>query len=623
MCGIGGIYLKAESNISVRIYLQKMIQIQRHRGPDSNGLWISKDQHVGLCHTRLAILDLTINGAQPMHSADGRYVIVFNGEIYNYIEIREYLINNSTVFYSSTDTEVLIEAYRYWGVDMVHRLRGMFSFGIFDRKCSVLFCARDRIGEKPFVYTETPKGFAFGSEIPAVLAMPGVDREINRDALAGMLLHNVRHISDPYTAYRGVKRLRSGHAMLIKSGRIEKVWQYWKPKPSSAEISPRRLRKIIEEAVQLQMTADVPVGAMLSGGVDSSAIVALMARHSTNPIRTYALGFDAADEDLRRARVMARHLGCIHKEFYFNADRQWEIFRKLIHTHGEPIMLLPLIHAYELCEGVRNDGIKVVLGGHGADESFYGYTGHIRTARLSAMIAAAEPLVHAVASMVETTKWPPMVSMFFAPPGQRKAAFYRRREAPDWAAVLSPDALPHMHNVVADELAYWGKACPSNRFIDESNFCALMVENTHSVTTSSDLPAMLASVEMRAPFLDREIIDFALGTPVEKKVPWIAPSTRLKWILRQAVRDLVPHDLLFAPKRGFGFGIPQDEVLQGPWKKHGDTLFSDPHDAGGLFNPNGLRAEWEKFKRRGGHASNVVPNMLAIQYWLQFEGAVR
>ena len=236
----------------------------------------------------------------------------------------------------------------------------------------------------PFVYTETPKGFAFGSEIPAVLAMPGVDREINRDALAGMLLHNVRHISDPYTAYRGVKRLRSGHAMLIKSGRIEKVWQYWKPKPSSAEISPRRLRKIIEEAVQLQMTADVPVGAMLSGGVDSSAIVALMARHSTNPIRTYALGFDAADEDLRRARVMARHLGCIHKEFYFNADRQWEIFRKLIHTHGEPIMLLPLIQI-QRHRGPDSNGLWISKDQH------VGLC-HTRLAILDLTINGAQPM---------------------------------------------------------------------------------------------------------------------------------------------------------------------------------------------------------------------------------------
>jgi asparagine synthase (glutamine-hydrolysing) len=623
MCGIGGIYLKAAGELSLGPYLQRMLDIQRHRGPDSDGLWLTEDQHLGLCHNRLAILDLSESGNQPLHSADNRFVIVFNGEIYNHKELRRDLEFKGAVFRSHTDTEVLVEAYRQWGEDMLLRLRGMFAFGIYDRQSCMLFCARDRVGKKPFVYAETRKGFAFGSEIPAVLSMPDVDIVIDHDALAGMLLHNVRHIAEPNTAYRGVKRLRAGHAMVVRGGRIEKIWQYWKPEPSTTEISPKRLREITEEAVKLRMVADVPVGAMLSGGVDSSGIVAMMARHSAEPIRTYALGFDPADEDLRRARVMADHLGCVHKEFYFSADRQWEIFRKLIHTHGEPIMLLPLIHAYELCEGVRDDGIKVVLGGHGADELFYGYTGHVRTARLSAMLATVGPFIRTAAAMTKVTNRSPLFSMLAALPGERKAAFYRHCEVRDWSTVLSPDALPVMHNVVADELAYWGKACPSKRFIDESNFCALMVENTHSVTTSSDLPAMMASVEMRAPFLDREIIDFALATPVAKKVPWIAPSNRLKWILRQAVRDLVPHDLLFASKRGFGFGIPQDEVLRGPWRKHGDSLFSDPHDAGGLFDPNALRSEWEKFKQQGSQGSNVVPNMLAIQYWLQSEGVAK
>lgn len=623
MCGIGGIYLKPGVRLDIGKNLDAMLDIQRHRGPDSQGLWLAEDQHLGLCHSRLAILDLTEAGNQPMHSADGRLVIVFNGEIYNHKELRKELEIKGAIFRSHTDTEVLVEAYRQWGEDMLHRLRGMFAFGIYDHLRRMLFCARDRIGKKPFVYAETPNGFAFGSEIPAVLTMPGVDREINRDALAGMLLHNVRHIADPYTAYLGIKRLRPGHAMLVRDGYIEKSWPFWKPEPSTSEITPRQLREKLEEAVQLRMVADVPVGAMLSGGVDSSAIVAMMARHSTEPIRTYALGFDPADEDLRRARVMANHLGCVHREFYFNANRQWDVFRKLIHTHGEPIMLLPLIHAYELCEGVRDDGIKVVLGGHGADELFYGYTGHVRTARLSAMMAAVGPFARTAASVIGATNRSPLFSMLASLPGERKAAFYRRCEARDWSSVLSPDALPVMHNVVADELAYWGRACPSKRFIDESNFCALMVENTHSVTISSDLPPMLASVEMRAPFLDQKVVDFALATPVGKKVPWIAPANRLKWILRQAVRDLVPHELLFAPKRGFGFGIPQDEVLRGPWRAHGDELFSDPHDASGLFDPNALHTAWEEFKQRGSGGSNVVPNMLAIQYWLQSEGVGR
>ncbi|MDP1957151.1 MAG: asparagine synthase (glutamine-hydrolyzing), partial [Rhodocyclaceae bacterium] len=607
MCGIGGVYCRPAATLDIRAICERMLAHQYHRGPDGSGVWLASTSHVGLCHNRLAILDLSPQGVQPMTSADGALVIVFNGEIYNWQALRARFMGQGISFRTGTDTEVLLAAYEEWGVEMLSHLRGMFAFALYDARTDVLFCARDRVGKKPFVYTETPTGFAFGSEIPAVLSMPGCDRELNREALAGMLLHNVRHIVDPHTAYRGIKRLRSGHAMLVRGGRIEKSWQYWRPQLSISDITPCRLREKLEEAVQLRMVADVPVGAMLSGGVDSSAIAAMMTQHSREPIRTYALGFDADDEDLRRARVMATHLGCTHKEIYFDADRQWDVFRKLIHVHGEPIMLLPLIHAYELCEAIRDDGVKVVLGGHGADELFYGYTGHVRTARLSAIMAAVGPFARMAASMIGTSR-SPLLSLLAAPPGERKALFYRHCEARDWSAVLNPDARVTMHNVVADELAYWGRACPSRRFIDESNFCALLVENTHSVTISSDLPPMLASVEMRAPFLDQEIIDFALATPVRKKVPWIAPLNRLKWILRQAVRDLVPHEQLFAPKRGFGFGVPQDEVLRGPWRGHGDELFASPHDAGGLFDPNALRTAWQEFKLHGSGGSNVVPN---------------
>lgn len=619
MCGIGGVYSRPAVRLDVRDICERMLVHQRHRGPDGGGVWLASNGRVGLCHTRLAILDLSPQGAQPMTSADGTLVITFNGEIYNWQALRARFIGQGRAFRTGTDTEVLLAAYEEWGIEMLSHLRGMYAFALYDTRADVLFCARDRVGKKPFVYSETQTAFAFGSEISSVLSLPGCGRELNCEALAGMLLHNIRHIVDPHTAYRGIERLRAGHAMLVRGGRIEKIWQYWKPQPAVGEITPECLREKLEEAVQIRMVADVPVGALLSGGVDSSAIVAMMAKYSSEPIRTYALGFDAQDEDLRRARVMATHLGCAHKEYYFDADRQWELFRKLIAVHGEPIMLFPLIHAYELCEAIHDDGVKVVLGGHGADELFYGYTGHVRTARISALLALLGPFTKTVASISGFAR-SPLFAMLAASPGARKAVFYRHCELRDWFPVLNSDVRATLHNAVADQLSYWGRVCPSNHFIDESNFCALMVESTHSVTISSDLPAMMASVEMRAPFLDQEIVDFALATPVHKKVPWIAPLNRLKWILRQAVRDLVPNELLFAPKRGFGFGIPQDEILRGPWRKHGDDLFDSPNDAGGLFDTCALRSAWNQFKQRGSGGSNVVPNMFAIQYWLQSEG---
>jgi asparagine synthase (glutamine-hydrolysing) len=605
--------------LEMRSQLEQMLRVQRHRGPDDEGLWFSADQQTGMCHSRLSILDLSTAGHQPMVSADAQLTIVFNGEIYNHSALRQDLMAQGARFRGHSDTEVLLEAWRHWGVEMLAHLRGMFAFALHDTRTGTLFCARDRVGKKPFVYASTDDFFAFASEIPALRAVPGIDLRLDQDALAAMLLHNLRHLPDPHTVWRGVQRLRAGHAMLVKDGRIEKTWRYWTPHAAAGPTTPARLRALLEETVQLRMQADVPVGALLSGGVDSSAIVALMTRLGQTPVRSYALGFDADDEDLRRARHMASLLGCQHQEFYFDAAHQWSTFEQLLRIHGEPIMLLPLIHAAQLCEHIRDDGIKVVLGGHGADELFYGYTGHVRTARLSALLDLAGPL----ARTLIPTAWRSrndLLAMLTEPAGTRKALFYRRREQHDWSGVLSLRARASLNNIAATELADWGRACPTGRFIDESNFCALMVENTHSLATSCDLPAMLASVEMRAPFLDQDMIAFALATPPGQKVPWRAPLHRLKWILRQAVADLIPHELLYAPKRGFGSGIAQDAVLRGPWRTHGDRLFAEPHEAGGLFDAGALKAAWQDYTRHGSAGSNVVPKLFAIQQWLQHEG---
>lgn len=611
MCGIGGIVLKpGAAQQDLRALLKHALDIQRHRGPDHEGIWINEPATVGLCHSRLSILDLSPAGAQPMLSGDGRFVTVYNGEIYNYREIRKLLQASGVLFRSESDTEVLIEAYRMWGEDMLLRLRGMFSFAIYDTETMTLFCARDRIGKKPFVYAETPLGFVFASEIPAVRAIPGVDIAIDHSALAAMLIHNMRHIPDPFTAYRGIRRLRPGHAMTVRDGAILRMERYWQPKPSGQAITAENLRSILEEAVRLRMRSDVPVGALLSGGVDSSALVGMMQGQSNAPIHTYALGLDEHDEDLRRARIMADRLGTLHREFYFDADEQWTIFKKLLKIYGEPIMLLPLIHTYSLCREIRADGVKVVMSGNGADELFYGYTGHIRTLKVSLWldrIALLRPML----SVFSRTR----LGWLAAPPGKRKAAYYRALGKSEWGHLLTEDARIHLANRAAEEMEYWGDLCPSRKFIDESNFVGLMVENTHSVTTAGDLPAMAASVEIRSPFLDQEVISFAMATPVDMKIPSLKDASNLKAILRDSVVDLLPEDLLRAPKRGFGMGIQEEMVFRGPWREHASKLFSAPSDLDGFFRHDAIRIMWNRFLESASGA-NRIAKMFTIQQWL-------
>lgn len=611
MCAIGGIFLKSGQAISLRSLLERMVMIQNHRGPDASGVWLSNYQALGLCHNRLSILDLTPASSQPMHSIDGRFTIVFNGEIFNWLELRQRLMAYGHQFYSQGDTEVLLEAYRHWGEDMLEHLRGMFAFAIFDHAEGSLFCARDRVGEKPFIYAETPEGFVFASEIPAVRHIPGVDTSHDPDSIAAMLLHNLRHIPDPHTAYRGIKRLRAGHAMRIRHGKLEKHWRYWSPTPTNLITTPIQLRATLEESIALRMRADVPVGALLSGGIDSSAIVALMQRHSTQPIHTYALGFDEDDEDLRRARQIASQLGTQHREFYFSPDEQWIIFNYLISIYGEPIMLLPLIHTYTLCRAIQDDGIKVVLTGNGADELFYGYTGHIRTLKISRWLdnvapfrSLLAPLKHSQFGWVATN------------PGARKAAFYSAIAKSSWSRFLSNDAMFTLSNRAEEELRYWGQLCPSYQYIDESNFVGLMVENTHSVTTAGDLPAMAASIEIRSPFLDQEIIAFALATSPELKIPDIRNQNWLKAILRDAVNDLVPESLLKAPKRGFGMGIQEADVLRGPWRQRVEEMFSELNDVDGLLSKKKIKKQWNSFLN--GHApASPIAKIISIQTWLK------
>ena len=611
MCGIGGVSLTSAVSVDVPSVLSGMQRIQHHRGPDGQGQWWDELRGVGLCHNRLAILDLSPTGAQPMHSADGRFIVVFNGELYNYRELREQLKGKGAVFHSESDTEVLLEAYRIWGEDMLPLLRGMFAFTLYDGQEDTMFCARDRLGEKPFVYAETAQGFAFASEIPALCVMPGIDTNFDHAALAAMMLHNMRHVPDPYTAYQGVRRLKSGHALRVRSGRIERLWRYWDPKPAIEEVTSERLRWLLEDAVRLQLQSDVPVGALLSGGVDSSAIVALMKTHARAPVRTYALGLDNNDEDLRRARVMANHLGTEHREFYFDPDEQWSIFNKLLANYGEPIMLLPLVHTYALCHAIRSDGVKVVLSGNGADELFYGYTGHLRTLRVSRWLDRTALLRPLFTPFLHSS-----LGWVTAPRGKRKSAYYAGLAHAEWARYLMPGVRSELVNRAAEEMAYWGQMSPSSAFIDESNFVGLMVENTHSVTIASDLSAMAASIEVRAPFLDQEIVSFAMATPVQRKIPDSKNPDWLKAILREAVADIVPAELLRASKRGFGMGIQEDMLLRGPWRIHAERVFREPHDAGALFDPCAIQAIWKNFIA-GRESASRVAKLFAIQVWLK------
>lgn len=591
----------------------------RHRGPDGAGRFELQDRGIGLVHTRLAIVDLTEDGAQPMRDTQAGLTLTFNGEIYNWREIRSRLEGLGHAFKTHSDTEVILEGYKRWGTEVLSLLRGMFAFALWDEREGILFCGRDRIGKKPFVFAQGPGGFVFGSEIPAVLRglrLSGLNADLDAGALASMLLHNLRHVPDPATIYKSIRRLRAGHAIVVRDGRVVRSWRYWHP---LAENTPSpdvaRLRQIIEEAVELRRMADVPVGALLSGGVDSTAIVALTQAHSSQPVRTYAIGMDESDEDLVRARRMAAEIGTEHREFYFDPDRQWQSFGEILQTYGEPIMLLPLVHTYELCKSIRADGIKVVLSGNGADELFYGYTGMVQTGRLSRHVKSLEPL-GPLAGLVPERLRPRPLTVLAAKRGKRKAALYEGYASALWPRLVTPEARLLAQNYAADEMSYWGQVGPNEDYIDESAFAGLMVENTHSITIAADLPPMMAGVEMRAPFLDQEYISAALSFPWTDKIPADGNLSNLKTVFKLAVADLMPRDILYAPKRGFGMGIQERDVLLGAWRERADDTFNSSHGAlDGLIHAGAASNMWAQGKAGAPVKWDLVAKLFAIQTW--------
>jgi len=612
MCGIGGYQLRPSTTLNTDTLLTTLQVMQHHRGPDGKGRWTTANKSTGLCHTRLAIVDLTETGNQPMSSPDGQLTITFNGEIYNWQILRNQLAERGVTFKSHSDTEVILAGYREWGYGVLQKLRGMYAFALWDNQSKMLFCARDRIGKKPFIYSESSKGFFFASAIPplrAISQIAGINESRDETGLANMLLHNLRHIPEPCTAYKGLRKLRPGHALVVQNGRVKRMWRHWTPQPQKID-TPRQLRTIIEEAVAIRTVADVPVGALLSGGVDSTAIVHLMQQQNNEPIHTYAFGANKDDEDIRRARLVSEKLGTRHKEFYFDPIRQYAVFKKIIATYGEPIMLLPLIHAYELSEAIHDDGIKVVLNGNGADELFYGYTGHLNTARVTRLINMLGWMRHFLPKMEH-----PKLSVFFAPPGKRKSVFYHRKAEERWPTIFQSDAISTLENIVSKEMEEWGQLLPNEDFIDESNYLSLLIENTHSLTIASDLPGMMASIEMRAPFLDQEVISAAMGIHYSKKVKGPKDGSQLKNILRKAVSDLVPAEVMHAPKRGFGMGVQERDILLGPWKKHADDIFNN-YPSNNFFDTHKIRKMWISTSKSGVGQWDLLAKLFSIGLWV-------
>ena len=553
MCGIAGVIEFANPADLSPSALERMAGVLRHRGPDDQGFYVSGG--TGLAHRRLSIIDLSPGGHQPKPSEDGLASVVFNGEIYNFPELRAELEAKGERFESRSDTEVLLKAYRVWGEDCLSRLNGMFAFAIWDSKRRILFAARDRLGKKPFFYYEDGRRFLFGSEIKSILAYGNVDREIDVGAVDQYLTDHV--IPAPRTVFRKVRKLLPGHYLIFENGR-SRTRPYWtfEFQPEAVDRGEdaylEELEHLLEGAVRRRLISDVPLGAFLSGGLDSSVVVAMMARLSDAPVKTYTVGFtESGYSEVEDARLIARHFGTDHHETIVEPSAI-EILPDLVWHYDEPFGDSSAVPTYYVSK-MAAAHVKVALSGDGGDELFAGYTRYRAAERSPAWSWVPERIrSRALGPLVGTMPidWPGRNRLYEMAHASGIAPGYglglypyikERLYTPSMRAVAAGN--PSSNETYATLLRGWDwDPVTRLQYLDTVRYLP------DDILTKVDRASMAHSLETRAPLLDYTLVEFLARVPSRYKMR----GGVQKILLRRLAAKLLPEPALRKPKQGFG-----------------------------------------------------------------------
>jgi len=600
--------------------LTRMTACLAHRGPDAEGVWADDQVGIGLGHRRLAVLGLGEEGAQPMVSPSGRYVIVYNGELYNHLELRRELevSGRAPVWRGGSDTETVLAAVEAWGLDgLLPRTVGMFAIALWDREERVLTLARDRMGEKPLSYAWSGRTFVFASQPSALHAFPGFTPAIDRQALAGLLRYAV--LPADRGIHEGVRRLPPGTTLRIRPGTSvaavpEPYWSFEEvarrglaePYEGNDEAHVDRLAEAVTESVRGQMLSDVPIGAFLSGGIDSSLVVATMQQLSQRPVRTFTIGFEESGfDESGHARAVAEHLGTEHTEVRLSAADAQAIIPSLPHAYDEPFADSSQIPTILVSRLARRD-VTVALSGDGGDELFAGYTRYRQAERLSRV-----PGVVALgAEVVYRTLGQP-----------RRVSLARTIRQGEWAIVRrllssNPDAESLVigadaARADADFRDWWDRTAGLGGLTARSMALDTVRYLPDDILHKVDRAAMSVSLETRVPLLDHRIVEMAWRLP---------PSTRRrdgngKWILRELLARSVPRALFERPKAGFG--IPVGQWLAGPLRPWAEELLAPSVlDADGLLETRRVRSIWDDHASGRWDAGAELWPILMFQSWL-------
>lgn len=616
MCGIAGKFVLGHGEKISAELMTRMCNTLAHRGPDDEGYYI--DGPVGLGHRRLSIIDLE-SGHQPISNEDETVWVVFNGEIYNYVELRRQLVEQGHRFRTSTDTEVIVHLYEEMGEAFVTQLRGMFAIALWDRRLQRLLLARDRVGKKPLYYAYQPgRGISFGSEIKAILENPEVRRDLDLQALDAYL--TVLYVPGPLTIFKEVRKLEPGHLLVCTRDKIT-VKQYWdlvypsEPVNDDEDACLAQLQIVLREAVKIRLRSDVPLGAFLSGGVDSSAIVAFMAEQLDRPVLTCSVGFkEEHHNELPYARDVARRLGCDHREQIIQPMVK-ELIPRLVHFFDEPFGDSSAIPTYYVSQMARQH-VTVALSGDGGDEIFAGYSRHYLQAlegRLRGLLGAAGvkaisgieavlPRMKGKNTLKKLAMTPDMAcawkhcGFLFTP--LEKSALYSSGLAEECKDFDPTERFRQLYN-----------QCSASNPLDKALYVDIKTYLTDDILVKVDRMSMAHALEVRAPLLDHKFLEFTAALPPSLKLK----GRRTKFLLRRVLDGKVPEEVLTRKKHGFT--MPLAEWLREPLREMAeDCLLSTKAVQRGFFDPGYVGRLWNRHLR-GEDLSHHVWMLMMFELW--------
>ncbi|MFT5174879.1 MAG: asparagine synthase (glutamine-hydrolyzing) [Gammaproteobacteria bacterium] len=638
MCGIAGFWRAGgmTDEGKLRALVQQMTDTLIARGPDSAGVWVDRETGVALGHRRLAIIDLSPAGHQPMASSNDRYVISYNGEVYNFAALRSELEQIGCTFRSHSDTEVMLAACAEWGVQAAtQRFVGMFAFALWDREARELYLVRDRLGIKPLYWYARGGLTMFASELKALRAHPGWEPHVNRAALAAFMRHN--YIPAPHSIYADVHKLEPGCMLTIGESGEPRISRYWdaldvaeaglaaRGKCSDEELI-EEFQTTMAEAVRARMVADVPLGAFLSGGVDSSAVVALMQGSSMQPVKTFSIGFrESGYDEAQYAKAVAQHLGTDHTELYVDPEHALGVIPALADMYDEPFADSSQIPTFLVSELTRQH-VTVSLSGDGGDELFAGYNRYLHAVSLYRNTARLPAGLRQLAARLICTVPQHLWDLAFrAVPGR-----YRPPQAGHKMHKLAGVLCTSQGAIYRHLVSHWhepdqlvlGAQEPKGVLWDEQldqripdavermQYLDLMTYLPDDILTKVDRASMAVSLEARVPLLDHRLVELSWRLPMHLKMR----GGTTKWVLRELLYKHVPKSLIDRPK--MGFGVPLEHWLRGPLREWAETLLGRERlEQEGYFDAAPIRARWERHLSGAENWAYPLWNVLMFQAW--------